>query len=200
MKRRYKLMLIIFISFLLVIFIYHFFYKPKRIYYFMGERYNNYVTYDFNDILQTKLKKYQYEHSKELPIIDEYNDAVMNNKDNINYYLKNANILVISLGTYELENYKEINQSIIIEYLNAVYKFFMQVSKLQSGSVFIINMYDDKYPLVNNKLKKYASEFSFYYIDNSFISSQDKYLVDNKLTFTYKGHQKIANYILNRGI
>ena len=115
MRRRYKLLLIIFISFLLVFFIYSFLRKDKFVYVSLGDdlSFNNFTTYNYTDYL-----KYYYE-DKNIQIYkyaDEYNPSddlykhINENIGDINYYLRNANLITISLGTVELNNYIELNE------------------------------------------------------------------------------------------
>lgn len=200
MKRRYKLLLIIFISFILVIIIYLLFYKPKYTYFFIGEDFSNSITYDFNDYLNYyfKDKNIIYKEILDPPLIDEYIDLIDTNKGNINYYLKNANLIVISLGIKELENYKELDQTIIIEYLNNVYKFLSYIRSINQGDIFLINLYSDDYEFINKKLKKYTSEFSIYYIDSKISLRRNEFYIDGKLNLSHKGHKNIADYIVGR--
>lgn len=200
MKRRYKLLLIIVISFLLAIIIYKINYKPKVSYLFLGERYNNLSTYDFNDYINYsfKNKPYKFHEVTEPMILDEYLDLIKTNKDNINYYIKNASFIVISLGTLELENYKKIDTSIIIEYLNNLYKLLSYIRKLNNNDIFLINLYDNNYTFINNKIKKYTMDYNIYYIDKSIPGPESLFYIQDKLLLTYKGHEKVANYILSK--
>ena len=87
MKKRYKLLIIIFISFILVLIIYKLCYKNKYTYLFLGANYNNLSTYDFNDRLKyfLKDKNLLYKEILEPFIIEEYLEMLDNNKYNINY-------------------------------------------------------------------------------------------------------------------
>lgn len=200
MKRRYKLLLIIIISFILVIIIYKINYKPKINYLFLGKRYNDYETYDFNDYINHyyKDKNYYYYEITDKMILDEYQDIIKENKYNINYKIKNASFIVISLGTYELTNYKELDSTIIIEYLNNVYTLLSYIRSINKGEIFLINFYNEDLNYVNNKIKKYTKEFKIYYIDKTIPEANNLYNINKNLTITNKGHKKIADYIINK--
>ena len=200
MKRRYKLLIIIFISFILVLIIYKLSYKSKYTYLFLGANYNNLSTYDFNDRLKYELKNDNivYKEILEPFIIDEYIEMLDNNKHNINYYIKNANLIVISIGVNELNNYKEIDSSITIEYLNNIYKFLSKIRDLNKNDVFLINLYDSNYPLINSKIKRYTEELKIYYIDRNIIGSNNEFYIKNDLYLNHKAHKNIANYITSK--
>ena len=200
MKKRYKLLIIIFISFILVLIIYKLCYKNKYTYLFLGANYNNLSTYDFNDRLKyfLKDKNLLYKEILEPFIIEEYLEMLDNNKYNINYYLKNANLIIISIGTNELNNYKEINSSIIVEYLNNMYQFLSKIRSLNSNDIFLINMYQIDYSLINNKLKKYTSEFKIHYIDQTIIGNNNSFYIKDDMYLNNKGHENISNYIIKK--
>ena len=200
MRKRYKLLIIIFISFILVLIIYKLCYKPKYMYLFIGANYNNLSTYDFNDRIKYELKdnKLVYKEILEPFIIDEYVEMLTNNKHNINYYLKNANLIVISIGVNELNNYKEIDSSIIIEYLNNMYRFLNKIRDLNSKDIFLINMYSSDYKLINDKIKKYTAELKIYYIDENIIDASNSFFIKDDMYLSNKGHKNIGDYILKR--
>ncbi|MBE6155603.1 MAG: SGNH/GDSL hydrolase family protein [Firmicutes bacterium] len=200
MRRRYKLLLIIFISFLLVIFIYLFFRKDKFIYVSLGDElsFNNISTYNYREYIDYYYQKrniitYQY--------ADEYNPSedlfkqIIENVGNINYYLKNADLITISLGTIELNNYKELNEEIIIHYLSNIYILLERISKLNKN-IFLINVYDSKYNLVNKKIKEYCLLHKIHYIDSSIIKNNNIYITNSKTYLNYKGHKNIASKII----
>ncbi len=200
MRKRYKLLIIIFISFILVLIIYWLCYRPKYTYLFLGANYNNLSTYDFNDRLKYLLKDKNIEYKEILEpfIIDEYNEMLANNKHNINYYIKNANLIIISIGINELNNYKEIDSSITIEYLNNMYKFLARVRELNKNDIFIINMYDSNYKLINDKIKLYAKDFKVHYIDSSIVGKDNTFYIKDDLYLNNKGHKNVSNYIIKK--
>lgn len=200
MRRRYKLLLIIFISFLLVLIIHFCFRKDSFIYVSLGDNlsFNNSSTYNFIDYLKyyyasSDIEVYEYadEYS---PSKDLYNNIVQNN-ENINYYLKNANIITVSLGSVELNNYKELNEEIIIDYLNNIYILLNKISKL-NNNIFLINVYQDEYMLVNKKIKEYCTIQNINYIGIDDIKNNNIYQANLKTYLSYKGHQNIADIIV----
>ena len=202
MRRRYKLLLIIFISFLLVLIIYFFIRKEEFIYVSLGDdlSFNNISTYNYIEYLEYYYAK---EEIKVYKFVEEYNPSenlykqILENVGNINYFLKNADIITLSLGTIELNNYKELNEEVIVKYLNNVYILIKKISKLNEN-VFIINMYSDKYQFINKKISEYCKENNIFYL--SIDDIYNKYIYQNNLKtyLNYKGHQQIANYIVNK--
>ncbi|MBQ6840890.1 MAG: hypothetical protein IJO63_02090 [Bacilli bacterium] len=198
MRRRYKLLLIIFISFLLVFFSYFLLRKDKYIYVALGDdlSFNNFSTYNYIEYI-----KYNYENLNVYKYAEEYNTSedlyhqITQNVGDINYYLKNANIVTISLGTVELNNYKELNEEVLINYLNNVYILLNKLSKL-NNHIFLINMYDDSYSLVNKKLNEYCKLYNIYYIQRSDINESYIYLNNLKTYLNYQGHKQISDIIV----
>lgn len=160
--------------------------------------FNNSSTYNFIDYLKyyyasSDIEVYEYadEYS---PSKDLYNNIVQNN-ENINYYLKNANIITVSLGSVELNNYKELNEEIIIDYLNNIYILLNKISKL-NNNIFLINVYQDEYMLVNKKIKEYCTIQNINYIGIDDIKNNNIYQANLKTYLSYKGHQNIADIIV----
>ena len=202
MRKRYKLILIIFISFLLVFFIYLFLRKDRFIYVNLGDdlSFNNFSTYNYAQYLQYY---YQDKNIEVYKYADEYNPSedlynqIIRNESDINYYLKNARIVTLSLGTVELSNYKELNEEIIINYLSSVYILLEKLSKL-NNNIFLINMYDSSYALINKKLKEYAQIKNIFYIDRSMIMENSIYQNNLKTYLNYQGHKKVADIIVKQ--
>lgn len=200
MRKRYKLLLIIFISFLLVLFIYFVFRKEKFIYVNLGDSlsYNKFTTYDFTDYLKYYYRDKNvtfYEYAEEYNPSQDLYKQIIENTANINYYLKNATLITISLGTIELYNYKELNEEVVINYLNNLFILLNKLGKLNKR-IFLINVYDDSYMLINKKLKEYCQLNKIYYIDKEDINETDIYVSNLKTYLNYQGHKKIADLIV----
>lgn len=195
MKRRYKLLLILVISFILVITIYLFLKKPHRLIVSIGY---NMLGFDYVDCLDqhyddsyTQIYKINIENHNLASFLEYMKDT------EIAYNIKNADLLIINFGTLELNNYKEVNDSIIIDYLNNAYQILSQIRHLNRKDIYLINLYDSKQEFVNRKFYKYASEFKMHYFDRSFIPSSYIYDINGKMILSYEGHKKVADAILH---
>ena len=200
MRKRYKLLLIIFISFIFVIIIYKYFHQESYMYLAIGSNLNNNLsTYNYLDYLNKNLDKenYIFKHYDEIYLTS---DSLLENisKDNgdINYYLKNANLITISLDTEELYNYENLNNDIILDYLTNVYSILNSIIKINNGKIVLINLYNDDLNTVNVKLKRYCHNNDIIYIGKENLTSS-VYLINNKSYLSYQGHKELATIINN---
>lgn len=199
MNKRYKLIILLFISFLMAIIIYFVFRKKEINYLFIGDNMSFNVSYDFNDYYIHDNKNIYYKkYLDNYLIIDEEINKLTSNEGNINYYIRNADILVISLGTSELNNYQNINEEITLNYLKDVYNLLLRVRKINKKKIVFINMYDEKYELLNKKLREYSDSFNILYIDindvNSvFISNNRTMLPNESQEIVYKLIKEYVN-------
>lgn len=202
MRKRYKLLLIIFISFLLVLFIYFYFRKDKIIYVSLGDElsFDNFSTYSYAEYIkyyyqEKNITTYKYA-DEYYPVVD-LSKQILDNTANINYFLKNASFITVSLGTVELYNYKELNEEVIINYLNNLYILLSKISKLNKN-IYLINVYNDKYQFINKKIKEYCNSFDIDYISLEDININYVYQKDLKTYLSYKGHKKVADMIVKK--
>lgn len=204
-KRRYKLLIIIIFSGLLVIISYKFFNKKNSYlvsigdYLSMGKildkEFKNYDDYILDSSFNLKLfsKNNSYYTSEKL-LYD-----LHNNESKVDYFIKNANFVLINIGNYELNNYKELNNEIITDYLNNIYSVITHVKKINKKcNIVIFNIYDKdkKFSYVNNKLKKYSELFEAKYIDLNSFSEEEYYYLNNKFYLNSKSSYKISKMIL----
>ena len=202
MRRRYKLLLIIFISFILVLIIYLLFHKNNYLYVAIGEDLNNNLsTYSYIDYINSfqKQKNYQFHHHtySYLTVESIIND-IKNDTKEINYYLKNANLITICLGTEELYNYNDLNNEIILDYLNNIYTLLNDIRHLNKNEIYIINVYDDNLNFINNKIKKYALDNDINYIGIEQFNKNAIYQIGNNSYLSYKAHKKLADLIIKK--
>lgn len=199
MRKRYKLLLIIVISFILVFFIYFKLKKNKFIYLSFASAQKS-ITYEYEDYVNDSLKNKNYMYYK-------YNNNVanmdlllikLNNNDrNINYYIKNANFITFYINTRELNNYKNLTEDIITDYLNNFKAILMHFNKLNNQPILVINLYSkQKFADINIKIKQIVDEMEFMYIDESFFQVNEYIQYNDELHLTYKGHNHLANYII----
>lgn len=196
MKRRYKLLIILVISFLLVIICYILFYRYQKSIVSIGYEFPGYNYIDY--IKDHAFDKYPkvYKYNEQNILLHSFLDSIKKNKDNIEYYLKNASVIVINLGTDELNNYKEIDNTIVLDYLNTAYELLFFIKSLNNHKIVLINLYGDEYEFVNKKLKEYAKSFEICYIGHENISDKKLITLSGNVTLTYGQHLIIANQIL----
>ena len=193
MKRRYKLFLIIFISFILIIIIYFLFLKKDKLYLSIGYSLNgNFNTYTYIDYLKKDVNYYNFDNFN---TIDELNEKIKSNYGNINYYINKAYYITLCLDSYELNNYELLDDNIINDYLNNIELLFKVLSK--NRNVFFINSLNEDYIYINEKIKDIASSYKIYYIDYNFFKSE-LYYVQNSAYLSQKGHKKLSNLIKSR--
>ena len=193
MKRRYKLLLIIFISFILIIIFYKVLYKKKKMYLSIGYCLNgNFNTYSYIDYLKNGISYFNF---NDFTNLEELNDMIDDNYLNINYYIKNASFITISLDTIELCNYEQLNDDILEDYLNNIDYLFKKLSA--NKNVYFINTYDNSFFIINEQIKKLASTHHIYYIDSNFFEN-DIYYIKNNSYLSTKGHKKLSNLVKKR--
>lgn len=145
---------------------------------------NNYDKLVLNN-LNTKYYSYK---DKTLTSKNLY-ESLLSNKDNINYYINRASKIVINVGNYELNNYKELNDEIIIDYLLNMYNTLKYISINSTAKIFLINIYDKgNYKLINQKLDDYCKDLKIEYIDlNKIITTKsEKIYLDSKVKVSIK--------------
>ena len=165
-KRRYKLVLIILFAVILIISLYFILNKKKEV-----------ISLSIGDYISMNKMKYFYNktydnlYSKDVickeikePYLtsDALLEKITNNENNIQYYIKNASFININVGNYELNNYKELNEEITIEYLNNMYDILYQITKINKANINLINIYDEKgdFKFINKKLLEYSKKFA----------------------------------------
>ena len=79
-----------------------------------------------------------------------------------------------------------------------MYQFLSKIRSLNSNDIFLINMYQIDYSLINNKLKKYTSEFKIHYIDQTIIGNNNSFYIKDDMYLNNKGHENISNYIIKK--
>lgn len=194
MKRRYKLLVIIFISFLLVIFIY--FIKPKNdfLYLAIGSNLNyNESTYDYAAYINMNIKKnhhYKYVTTDNLAIKNII-DIIKNNKKGVADYIRKANLITMCLGSYELNNHKYLDEGIKNEYLDNMSELLVLLRKITDAKIFLIDPYKGR---INKQLEYIAYKNNTNYI--SITKDNNYYIIRNETYLNNKGAKNLANRII----
>lgn len=197
MKRRYKLLVIIFISFLLVVFIYLF--KPINPYLYVaiGSKLNyNSSTYDYTSYINMNMKNsnydYKYITSDDLRVQNIIR-IIKNNEKNINNYLYNANLITICLDTYELTNYKTLDDNIKNEYIDSLNDLFILLKELTNGKIYFINAYQSGLG-INSQIEFIAKKNHINYI--SLTDNNNYYTIHSSTYLNNRGAKDLANRII----
>ena len=196
MKKRYKLLILFFISFCLSIIIYFIFNHHQLLYLHIGDSLNNNMpTYSYIDYLKNDLltNNYNYTLYNYKTIDDLYWD--INNNNKLNYYLKNADIITIMIPSNELYNYNELNVDIINKYLDKADIILKKIKTLNNKHKYLISCYLKEIDYLNNYLKKMTDSYNYHFINcNNYDSNP--VILNNHTIINYQAHKKIANFIL----
>ena len=196
MKKRYKLLIMWFISFILVIIMYFVFFSPTETYVAIGSNLsiNKVSTYNYIEYVKyynSKIEIYDYTIEKDTltEVINKISTPKLLNK------IRNSRFVSVAVSGYELNNYKEINEEIIVDYLLNMYVLLEKLHRL-NHNIYLINLNDSSLIFINNKIHDYAKKFDIKYIDHSIINKSNIFYVNNCNYVTFKGHSNIARHIV----
>lgn len=219
MRRLYKVILILFIGFILTIIIYYYT-IPKNLNYLAlgdgiasgenaylidGNSYNDY----FNEEQYKKIKNYNDDFSKKNYKLKELIDDIKNNtqiKGNyIEQIIHNSNIITIAIGMDELAKFSvtdKLDQDYIKDFLDSYDNLLYLIRKLNDKEVIILGLYkannlkESDIILINSQLKDIAKKYNSKYIDISeLLKDKSYFLKDNSYYFDYNAHYKIYQMI-----
>lgn len=225
MRRKYKLILIIFCSIIITYFIY-IFYKEDKIYLVSlgdgissGETSYNIDGISYNDYLREYyeekniLKNYNFNFSKKNYTLTELINDIENNvlDDKTNLYIKQelhkANIITISIGMDELSKL-EMTNDLDIEYLkkfiNNYDKLINMLKEITNAKLLIIGYYENMFLnksnviMLNSEISNISLKYNETFINISDLMMNKDYFLNNKsYYFSYKGHEIIKEIIIN---
>ncbi len=219
MRRLYKVILILFIGFILTIIIYYYT-IPKNLNYLAlgdgiasgenaylidGNSYNDY----FNEEQHKKIKNYNDDFSKKNYKLKELIDDIKNNtqiKGNyIEQIIHNSNIITIAIGMDELAKFSvtdKLDQDYIKDFLDSYDNLLYLIRKLNDKEVIILGLYkannlkESDIILINSQLKDIAKKYNSKYINISeLLKDKSYFLKDNSYYFDYNAHYKIYQMI-----
>lgn len=221
-----KKIILILILFLSCYFIYNRTIDEKLYYLTIGDflskgiNENGALTYGYNryvlDYLShnNKLKDYNQIYTDvDYRIIDvikilEYNE--MKDKQSLNYLIKKADIITISLGTnelyYKLDNNTNQIYTYIDEMINNYDKILSYISTFHHKKVFILGYYNiykednDIFNYANYKLEKLCKKYNYTYIELSKIFNNNPIYFNKKNSFipNSAGYEKISQIIVEK--
>jgi len=225
LRRKYKLILIIFISVVLAYFIY-FFNIEDKIYLVSlgdgvasGETAYNIDGISYNDYLKEYfyskklLKNYNSSFAKKNyqldNLISDLENNIIDNENNlyIKQILHKGSIITLSIGEDEftkLSMTKDLSEEYIKEYLNNYDKLLKIIKEVSEAKVIIIGLYENNYLdksrviILNSEIANIASKYDAIFINVAdLMLNKDYYLNKNSYYFSYKGHETIAEIIIH---
>lgn len=224
MKRRYKLLLIIFLGSMLTLIISFIFKDDKINFTALGDGVAiGMVTYDyvgpsFNDYLKDYfenkkiLKNFNNDFTSQYLLIEELNDYLNENKYGkkstmpLKQIIAKSDIVTIAIGMDEFVDYtikNKLNSERILNYLNNYQTFLENIRSFYDKEIIIISLYPaydmDKNIIfdVNSKLESLAVAYKCKYLNIMALAINPHYYIDNSEYYiNYQGHKAIYRNIL----
>lgn len=173
--------------------------------------------YDYNDYLVDYLNenKELENYYKNFNEVDETASSLLtkinNNIENLDkkiklkQAIKEADIITITLGMDELNNYAKKNNlasTKINGYLNKYEELLKTIRKLNNKKIYLIGLYETnllsetKVKKINEELKKLSSKYNLVYIEIEDVINHKEYFISNKEYYlNYKGQEYIFQKI-----
>lgn len=225
LKRKYKILLIIFVSVISTIIIYKSFYSSKINLVALGDgissgeisykldglSYNDYLKeyFESKKLLHFYNDSYSYKNNTLNALDKELDNNSFNIESNmhIKQILNKANIITISFGEEELSKYVSMDD-ITLEKINNfidVYDHVLKkIKEVTEAKVVVLSFYENNYLtkqdviLLNSKLANIVKENDYIFINISdLLLKSEYYLTSKTIYFNYKAHKIITNMILN---
>ncbi len=220
---KYKILLIIFLGTLFTTFIYAHIDKDNLNLLALGDGISTGMTpyqvegYNYNDYLrdylhdQNQLENYYKNFNEIDETASHLENKITNNIENIDkkiklkQAIKEADIITISLGMDELNNYAKKNNlgsTKINGYLKKYEEILKMIRKLNDKTIYMIGLYqtnlinDTKINKINEELKNLSKQYHLVFIDISTIKEHKEFFINNKNYYlNYKGQEYIFNKI-----
>lgn len=220
---KYKILIIILLGTLFTSIIYFYTDKDNLNVLALGDGISNGMTsyhiesYDYNDYLvehlneNNKLENY-YKNFNEVDetasnLLNKINNNIENIDKNIKIKqaIKEADIITISLGMDELNNYAKKNNlgsTKINGYLNKYEEVLKTLRKLNDKSIYLISLYktslvnENKVQKINESLQNLAKQYNITYLSIEDIVEHQEFFISKKEYYlNYKGQEYIFNKI-----
>lgn len=215
---KYKILIILFISFVLTFLIYYSLSNNCNInylsigdgvasgetpYHIDGISYNNYLLEEMATIKTYNDYSFQNNNISKLITIIEKNKKV--NNTYIKQLIHNANVITISVGMDEIVKYgitDEVNEEYLHSFIIQYEKLIKQIRKINDNQIIIIGFYDNTYLskstiiILNSHLANIADKYNAIFLDiNPIIKNENYFLKKESYYFNYLAHEKIAQII-----
>lgn len=224
MKRKQKLILIIFIC-AIVTYLIYFFNKCEKVslvalgdgiasgetaYSIDGISYNDYIKEYFSGkkLLKNYNNKYANKMYKLNDLILDIQNVNVNKKNlNIQQIIHKASLITIAIGEDELTSVaksKDLDKEYIDKYLSSFAKLMGLIKEISEAKIIIVGYYENKYLdktsviILNSEIANIAKRYEAIFINISdLFYKEDYFLTSNSYYFNYKGHLEIANMIIH---
>lgn len=201
MRRRYKLLIIIFISFIMTLFIYFFIKRDQYIFVSIGETksINNLPPYKLDDYLKNILKEkvITKEYNADNDPYDSLLEFINHNHDNICYFLKNASAITIIVAGDEIHKYININDAIIDDYIKKITNLIEKIKKL-NNNLYLINITEMSVPNIYERILYICSNLEINCIDLDDIGRNNIFYLNEKIYLNNYGIKNIVQYIISK--
>ena len=177
-------------------------------YHIEGYDYNEYLSEYLNE--NKRLENY-YKNFNEVDetasnLVNKINNNIesIDKKIKIKQAIKEADIITISLGMDELNNYAKKNNlgsTKINGYLQKYDEVLKKIRKFNNKKIYLIGLYDTnlinkaKVNKINEELKNLAKQYDTTFIDIEDITENKEYFSGNDYYINYKGQEYIFNKI-----
>lgn len=179
------------------------------IYHVEGYDYNEYLTEDLNE--ENNLGNY-YRYFNEVDetasnLLTKINNNItsIDKKITLKQAIKEADIITISLGMDELNNYAKKNtlgSTKINGFLNKYEEVLSTLRKLNDKKIYVIGLYtsnligETKITKINGEIKKLTQKYNLIFIDIENIREQNNFFLQKNNYYTnYKGQEYIYQKI-----
>ncbi len=179
------------------------------VYHVEGYDYNEYLTEYLNE--QNKLGSY-FKYFNEVDetasnLVTKINNNIpsIDKKIKLKQAIKEADIITISLGMDELNNYAKKNtlgKTKINGYLNKYEEILSTIKKVNNKKIYMIGLYESnlinksKIEKINEELKKLAQKYNAKYIDITDLAEHQEFFIQKRNYYVnYKGQEFIFNKI-----
>ena len=217
MRRKYKIIIILAISFFLTFLIYKFSSSSSINYLGLGDgvasgetpyhidsiSYNNYLEENIPKI--KTFNTYSFKNNNVNSLVT----AIKQNKKINNNFLKqlihNADLITIAIGMDEIVKYSiidEITEEYLHDFILSYEKLLKQIRDINENKIIILGFYDNYYLnkstviILNSHLANLAEKYNCIFLDiNSLLKNKDYFLKKESYYFNYLGHEKIAEVI-----
>ena len=195
MLKRYKILLLFIISFILSIFIYSLFRKEEYYYVAIGKSlsFNN-VYYSYIDYVNNETNYYYKHFDYPYLTVSKLYNGIKKNDNNICYYLAKSRLITVSFDGEELNNYVNLNTNIENEYIKTISKLF-EILRSYNKTIFI-NVNSSRYSIINKKIDALGKKYNIRVFDLEKYPSTNYYTYKNKTYLNERMHYNLAKYIL----
>ena len=215
---KYKILIILFISFILTFLIYyssanncHINYlsigdgvaSGETPYHIDGISYNNYILEEMNSI--KIFNDYSFQNNNINKLITNIEKNIKFNNTYIKQLIHKANVITISIGMDEIVKYAitdEVNEEYLHSFIMQYETLIKQIRKINDNQIIIIGFYDNTFLnkstviILNAHLANLADKYNAVFLDiNPIIKNENYFLKKESYYFNYLAHEKIAQII-----